>query len=168
MLLDPANAGMSYRAEALLFAAARGEHVHRTIAPALARGAVVVCDRYLESSVAYQGVGRGLGVETVAGLSLWATGGLVPDLTVLLDVDPAAGLARAGHPDRLESEPLSFHRAVRQAFLDRAAAAADRWLVLDATRPVAVVATAVRSRVEQVLAARVAAGRSVPATTVPE
>ena len=105
------------------------------IRPALERGEIVISDRYLDSSVAYQGVARGLGAERVAELSLWATGGLVPDLTIVLDVDPALGLARVVGPDRLESEPLEWHARVRQGFLDIAAAAPDRYLVLDGSRP---------------------------------
>lgn len=135
VLLDPANAGLDDRAEALLFAAARGDHAARVIRPALERGEIVISDRYLDSSVAYQGVARGLGAERVAELSLWATGGLVPDLTIVLDVDPALGLARVVGPDRLESEPLEWHARVRQGFLDIAAAAPDRYLVLDGSRP---------------------------------
>lgn len=135
VLLDPANAGLDDRAEALLFAAARGDHAARVIRPALERGEIVISDRYIDSSVAYQGVARALGAERVAELSLWATGGLVPDLTIVLDVDPALGLERVVGPDRLESEPLEWHARVRQAFLDIAAAAPDRYLVLDGSRP---------------------------------
>jgi dTMP kinase len=136
VLLDTANTGLDDRAEALLFAAARGDHAARVIRPALGAGEIVISDRYLDSSVAYQGVARDLGAERVADLSLWATGGLVPDLTIVLDVDPAVGLARVVGPDRLESEPVEWHRRVRQAFLEIAAAAPDRYLVLDGTRPV--------------------------------
>ncbi len=135
VLLDPANAGLDDRAEALLFAAARGDHAARVIRPALESGEIVISDRYLDSSVAYQGVARGLGAERVAELSLWATGGLLPDLTIVLDVDPALGLARVVGPDRLESEPLEWHARVRQGFLDIAAASPDRYLVLDGSRP---------------------------------
>ncbi len=136
VLLDPANTGLDDRAEALLFAAARGDHAARVIRPAIEQGEIVISDRFLDSSVAYQGVARGLGAERVAELSLWATGGLVPDLTIVLDVDPAVGLARVVGPDRLESEPVEWHRIVRQAFLDIAAAAPGRYLVLDGSRPV--------------------------------
>lgn len=135
VLLDQANTGLDDRAEALLFAAARGDHAARVIRPALSRGDIVICDRFMDSSVAYQGYGRELGPQTVRDLSLWATGGLRPDLTVVLDVDPEIGLARVVGPDRLESEPLDWHRRVRQAFLDIASADADRYLVLDASRP---------------------------------
>lgn len=136
ILLDNANTGLDDRAEALLFAASRGDHAARVIRPALERGDVVICDRFMDSSVAYQGVGRDLGMDVVADLSLWATGGLRPDLTVLLDVDPALGLARVTGPDRLESEPLEWHRRVRQGFVDIAERAPHRYLVLDASRPV--------------------------------
>lgn len=135
VLLDPANAGLDDRAEALLFAAARGDHAARVIKPGLERGDIVISDRYLDSSVAYQGVARGLGAERVAELSLWATVGLVPDLTIVLDVDPALGLARVVGPDRLESEPIEWHARVRQAFLDIATEHPDRYLVLDGSRP---------------------------------
>lgn len=135
ILLDPANTGLDDRAEALLFAAARGDHAARVIRPGLASGEIVISDRYLDSSVAYQGVARELGAERVADLSLWATGGLVPDLTIVLDVDPALGLARVVGPDRLEAEPVEWHERVRQAFLDIAARTPDRYLVLDGSRP---------------------------------
>ena len=135
ILLDPANTGLDDRAEALLFAASRGDHAARVIKPALQRGDIVISDRFMDSSVAYQGMGRGLGLERVAELSLWATGGLRADLTILLDVDPQVGLARVVGPDRLESEPLEWHRRVRQGFLDIAATDPSRYLVLDASRP---------------------------------
>ena len=136
VLLDPVNTGLDDRAEALLFAAARGDHAARVIRPALAAGDIVISDRYLDSSIAYQGVARDLGVERVYDLSLWATGGLLPDLTIVLDVDPSVGLARVVGPDRLESEPVEWHQRVRQAFLDIAVSHPDRYLVLDGSRPV--------------------------------
>jgi dTMP kinase len=135
VLLDPQHAGLDPRAEALLFAAARGEHVARVVRPALDRGEVVICDRYLDSSVAYQGYGRGLGPERIRDLSLWATGGLLPDLTIVLDIDPAIGLSRLGSPDRLEAEPLEYHRAVRDGFRAVAAQEPDRYMVVDASLP---------------------------------
>jgi dTMP kinase len=151
LLLDPATS-LSSRAEALLYAADRADHVATVVWPALERGAVVLSDRYVDSSLAYQGAGRELDVDEVADLSRWATGGLVPELTVLLDVDPAVGLGRAtGEPDRLEQESLEFHRAVRQGFLDLAAAEPARYLVLSAAQPVDVVHAAVRARVEPLL-----------------
>jgi dTMP kinase len=146
VLLSPDFDGLDARAEALLFAAARGEHVAHVVRPALERGDVVICDRYLDSSVAYQGVGRDLGVDRVRDLSLWATGGLLPDLTVLLDVDPIVGLARFAGRDRLEAESIDYHRAVRQGFLDLAAAEPERYLVVDAADPATVIADAIRQR----------------------
>jgi dTMP kinase len=134
ILLDPATGHLSPRAEALLYAADRAHHVATVVRPALARGAVVLSDRYIDSSLAYQGAGRTLDVDEVRQLSNWASEGLVPDLTVLLDLDPEVGLARAGDPDRLEAEPLEFHRRVRQLFLDLAAAEPQRYLVVDAER----------------------------------
>jgi dTMP kinase len=135
------------RAEALLIAADRAEHVAEVIRPALARGAVVVSDRYVPSSLAYQGVARGLGVEEVARLSKWATGGLDPDLVVVLDVDPAAAVARRAAPqDRMEREPDSFRALVRDAYRDLAGRFG--WTLLDGSAPVEEVAeqvwTAVR------------------------
>ena len=153
VVLSTQNTGLDDRAEALLFAAARGDHAARLIRPALDRGAVVVCDRYLDSSVAYQGYGRGLGPDRVRDLSLWATNGLVPDLTVLLDIDPAVGLARVTDPDRLEAEPLEWHRRVREGFLAIAAAEPSRYLVVDASAPVEEIAARVLTRALSVLGA---------------
>ncbi len=121
VLLGAGSDGMAARTEALLFAAARAEHAASLIRPAVARGAVVISDRYLDSSVAYQGAARGLGEDRIAELSLWATEDLVPDLTVLLDVAPGVGLGRAGDANRMEAEPEAFHAEVRAAFLRRAA-----------------------------------------------
>jgi dTMP kinase len=141
------------RTEALLYATDRAHHVASLVRPALGRGAVVVTDRYLDSSVAYQGSGRDLGAEEVEALSMWATDGLLPALTVLLDLDPVLGRSRlTGDPDRLERAGDDFHRRTRQAFLDRAAADPARWLVLDATRPAHELAAEIRTRVEGVLA----------------
>ncbi len=151
ILLSNENAGLTDRAEALLFAAARGEHAAQVIRPALAAGTVVVCDRYLESSVAYQGYGRELGAEYVRGLSMWATRDLVPDLTVLLDVDPAIGLSRVTSPDRLESEPIDYHQRVRRAFVDIAAADPTRYLVIDADQDKDAIAEQIRHRVTELL-----------------
>ncbi|TQL01763.1 dTMP kinase [Cellulomonas sp. SLBN-39] len=135
------------RTEALLYATDRAHHVASVVRPALARGAAVVTDRYLDSSVAYQGTGRDLGADEVERLNLWAVDGLLPDLTVLLDLDPVVGLARlTGDPDRLESAGDEFHRRTRQAFLDRAAADPGRWVVIDAAQPPEVVAAQVQQR----------------------
>jgi len=140
------------RTEALLYAADRAHHVHSLVRPALDRGAVVITDRYLDSSVAYQGTGRDLGAQEVEDLSVWATRGLMPVLTVLLDLDPVVGGGRlTGDPDRLERAGDDFHRRTRQAFLDRAAADPGRWLVLDATAPIEQIAAQVRERVAPLL-----------------
>ncbi len=140
------------RTEALLYAADRAHHVHTLVRPALARGAVVVTDRYIDSSVAYQGAARGLGREEIRDLSSWATDGLLPTLTVVLDVDAAtAATRRSGTPDRLEREPDAFHEQVRATFLALAAAAPERYLVVDSGRPPAEVHAAVTARVETLL-----------------
>ena len=147
LLLDP-EVELHPRAEALLFAAARAELVEAVIRPALERGAVVLCDRYLDSSLAYQGKARGLGRGPVEQVNRFATGGLLPDLVVLLDLDPAAGLARqARDPDRIEAQDLGFHRRVRDAFRDLAAADPGRFTVVDAAAPVAEVADQVQAAV---------------------
>lgn len=132
LVLSIENLGLDRHAEALLYAASRAEHVAKKVRPALEAGHIVICDRYIDSSVAYQGVGRRLGRDEVLNLNLWATGGLVPDLTVLLDVEHNSGLARVSDPNRIEAEPAEFHGKVRQAFLDLAAADPDRYLVLPA------------------------------------
>lgn len=145
----------SPRAEALLYAADRAHHVATVVRPALARGAVVISDRYVDSSLAYQGAGRTLPVQEISWLSSWATGGLKPDLVVLLDVDPTVGLGRVDQrglgADRLESESRSFHERVRYAFLDLASADPKRYLVLDAARPADEIADAVATRLNAML-----------------
>ena len=132
ILLDPSStAGLDDRAEALLMAADRAQHVAAVVGPALEAGRTVVCDRYIGSSLAYQGHGRGLGVDAVAALSAFATGGLLPDVYVLLDVprDVAEGRL-TGRPDRLEGAGADFHERVRAGYRDLAAADPDRWLVV--------------------------------------
>ena len=125
------------RAEALLFAADKAQHVDQLIAPALARGEVVITDRYTDSSIAYQGAGRELGADEIRALQHWAVGGVLPDLTIVLDVSPEVGRARRGDVhDRLESEADVFHAAVRQGFLELAALDPGRYLVVDAALPV--------------------------------
>lgn len=121
------------RAEALLFAAARADVVANVIDPALAGGNVVLADRYLDSSVAYQGYARKLGSEEVKVLSLWATRGLLPDLTIVLDLDPIIGMNRVSSPDRLESLELNFHQLVRNAFRELAQNEPNRFLLVDAS-----------------------------------
>ena len=152
LLLDTAHTGLSPRAEALMYAADRAEHVAAVIRPALERGAIVVTDRYVDSSLAYQGAGRRLPVREIANLNKWATGGLTPDLTILLDLSPAAGLGRRERSaDRLEAEPAEFHQRVRAGFLALADAEPERYLVLDATRSAADLRREIQDRVREVL-----------------
>ncbi len=132
VVLTPEYSGLDGRAEALLYAASRAEHVARLVRPALGRGAVVITDRYLDSSIAYQGVARRLGAEVITEINLWATGGLLPDLTVLLDVDAGDGLARVAEPNRIEEESADFHAVAVQAFRDLAAGDPARYLVVSA------------------------------------
>ncbi|QZY53033.1 dTMP kinase [Leucobacter tenebrionis] len=144
------------RAEALLYAADRAQHVAKVVRPALERGAVVVQDRYIDSSLAYQGAGRVLEVSDVRRISEWASEGLRPQLTVLLDVDPEVAASRResrGGTDRLEGETDDFHRAVRQGFLELAEADPDRYLVLDADQPAEELNEAVIARVAPLLSA---------------
>src|SRR5215211_1540904 len=133
VLLDPSIA-LTPQSEALLFAAARAEIVDQVIRPALAEGRVVVSDRFLDSSLAYQGGARGLGVEEVERINRFATGGLVPDMTFLLEIDPAAAAARAGEHDRFEGEGAGLQEAVLEAYGRLALADPARWRRIDATR----------------------------------
>ncbi|WPW29726.1 dTMP kinase [Streptomyces atratus] len=152
ILLDVSSAGLSNRAEALLYAADRAEHVDSVVRPALERGAIVISDRYIDSSVAYQGAGRDLSPTEIARISRWATSGLVPHLTVLLDVDPETARERFTEaPDRLESEPPEFHARVRSGFLTLAAADPTRYLVVDAGQDPESITTVVRHRLDQLL-----------------
>ncbi|MEU5339369.1 MULTISPECIES: dTMP kinase [unclassified Streptomyces] len=152
ILLDVSSAGLSHRAEALLYAADRAEHVDTVVRPALERGAVVVSDRYIDSSVAYQGAGRDLSPTEIARINRWATDGLVPHLTVLLDVAPETARERFTEaPDRLESEPAEFHARVRSGFLTLAAADPARYLVVDAGQEPESVTTVIRHRLDVVL-----------------
>ena len=147
VLLSHDYAGLNPRSEALLFAAARGDHVERVIRPALERGEIVICDRYIDSSVAYQGFARNLGVDRVRDLSLWATNDLLPDLTIVLAIDPENGLSRVTNHDRLESEPIDYHREVASAYLELANAEPERYLVVDARGDIQEIAQVIRERV---------------------
>jgi dTMP kinase len=144
LLLDGPE--MTPWAEAALFAAARGELVERVIRPALDRGAIVVCDRYLDSSLAYQGIARGLGVERVLELNAVVSGDLVPDRTFLLDIDPVEAIERLGVPDRIEREADAFKSAVADAYRKLARRFPDRIVVLEATLPRDVLAAQVREQ----------------------
>jgi len=152
LLLDTSHTGMSPKAEALMYAADRAEHVASVIAPALARGAIVITDRYVDSSLAYQGAGRDLPVEEIARFNWWATGGRTPDLTILLDMDPMAGLSRrARSADRLEAEPADFHLRVRAGFQALARTEPARYLVLDADRPPGQITREIQERIRELL-----------------
>ncbi len=150
-LLDFASAGMDARAEVLLFCAARAQLVSDKIVPHLARGGIVVCDRFADSSLAYQGYGRGLDLDVLRRLLAFATHSLLPNLTLLLDVDVDTGLRRkAGEQEwnRLDAETLDFHRRVREGYLTLADAEPGRWRVIDAGLPFDEVAERVRQAVK--------------------
>ena len=135
ILLDPANSEMEAVTEMLIYAAGRAQNVRETVEPALERGEIVICDRYVDSSIAYQAYGRELG-GMVAEVNHYATGGLRPDLTVWLDIDPETGRARAAHdkdPDRLEQESAAFHARVREGYASIAKAEPERFKRVDAT-----------------------------------
>ncbi|MCS4276263.1 dTMP kinase [Mycetocola sp. BIGb0189] len=147
---------ISSRAEALLYAADRAQHIDTKIRPALERGEIVLQDRYIDSSLAYQGAGRALGVDEVRALSVWASGDLWPNLTILLDLDPDNARERLNSArtrfDRLEAEKSAFHGRVRTVFLELAQAEPERFLVLDATLSIDDLATRIRERVAALLA----------------
>jgi dTMP kinase len=160
VLLDHAQRGMLPLTELFLYLASRAEHVARVVGPALERGAVVVSDRYADASTAYQGGGRGLGWETVEPLNRLATGGVQPDITFLLDLDPEEGLSRFSGPggrtgrDRIESEALEVHRRVRAAYLDAAKREPARFVVIDARRGPDEIALLVAARTDELLTRR--------------
>lgn len=147
IVLSPSTGELSHRTEVLLYAADKAEHVDTVVLPALARGEVVITDRYVDSALAYQGAGRDLVVAEVEHVNRWATADLRPHLTVVLDLAPQTGLGRFEERDRIEGESLEFHQRVQQGFLDLAAADPDHYLVLDARAPVDEIAAAIRERV---------------------
>ena len=158
VLLDPGTGEVSARAEALLYAADKAQHLDEVVRPALARGAVVVCDRYVDSMIAYQGAGRVLDPAEVEQVARWATAGLRPDLTVLLDLEPARGVSEKAEHDRLEGAGEAFHDRARAFFLQLAARDPEHYLVLPAREPREVLADRVGERVSRLL--------SVPAGTL--
>lgn len=152
LLLDPAAKEMDAKAEALLYSAARAQHVAQVIRPALEQGKAVLSDRYLDSSLAYQGLARGLGDDDIFRLNVWATDELMPDLVILLNVDAEVGLARStGAPDRIEQEDMSFHRKVGEAYLQLAKAYPSRFSVVDASQSVQAVQDQIQRAVYHVL-----------------
>jgi dTMP kinase len=154
VLLDPQSQGMAADTELLLMFAARAEHLAQSILPALRRGTWVVCDRFTDATYAYQGGGRGIDTDRIAVLEKYVQGSLRPDLTILLDLDVSAGLARAGRrsaPDRFESETIRFFEGVRQAYLERAARYPERIRVIDARGNALAVGDQVRATVESLV-----------------
>jgi dTMP kinase len=147
LVLDPTSAEVSPRAEALLYAADKAHHADMVLRPALAAGHVVLTDRYTDSSVAYQGAGRELGAQEIHGLNMWAVDGLVPDLTIVVDIPAQEGRRRRGDVhDRLESEGDAFHEAVRAHYLGMAQGNPERYLVVDGTLPPDEIGSLVRDR----------------------
>ena len=141
VILDKANTSMDPRTEALLYAASRRQHLVEKVWPALKEGKIVICDRYLDSSLAYQGGARGLGIENVLNINLFATENTWPDLTLLFDIDPSIGLSRINknadrEVNRLDLEKLEFHKKVRQTFLDLAARFPERYVIIDASKSI--------------------------------
>ncbi len=157
LLLDPGNEQMAERTEALLYAASRAQLIAEVIKPALARGAVVICDRYVDASIAYQGLGLGLGTDAVAAVNRFATMDLRPDLTFLFDLPVETSqvrVATARHeqvPDRIERRDAAYFERVRTGFLTLAEADAKRFVILDATRPEAAVEQGIIHRIEKIL-----------------
>jgi dTMP kinase len=152
IVLDPATGELSHRTEVLLYAADKAEHVDDVVMPALARGQVVITDRYVDSLLAYQGAGRELDLADVERVARWATRDLRPHLTVVLDLDPEHGLSRFQERDRIERESPDFFIRTREAFLALAAADPDHYLVVDASRPTGEIADIVFTRVSPLLA----------------
>ena len=151
LLLDPANREMTSETEALLYFADRAQHVAQVVRPALAQGRLVISDRYVDTSLAYQGYGRGLDLDLIRAVALLATGGLWPDLTLFFDLPLEVGLervSRRGSRDRLESEVREFHERVHNGYLALLAAEPDRWIRIDASGTEAEVETRTRAAVE--------------------
>jgi dTMP kinase len=151
IVLSPETGELDDRTEALLYAADKSEHIATVVSPALERGEVVITDRYVDSLLAYQGAGRSLGPSELEYVARWATGDLRPHLTVVLDLEPEAGLGRFSERDRIEGESLAFHQRARQEFLGLAAANPDHYLVIDARTGVDDIAAAIRARVAPLL-----------------
>ncbi len=152
IVLDNDTGELSPRTEALLYAADKAEHVDRVVLPALAEGRIVLTDRYVDSTLAYQGAGRSLDISEVEHIARWATSSLRPHLTIVLDLDPAIGHTRFEGADRIESEPLDFHQRVRAHFLELAAADPDHYLVVGGAGTPAEIHAEIRAAVEPWLA----------------
>lgn len=154
VLLDPEVTDLPNQAEALLFAAARADHAWNKIRPALERGAIVICDRYIDSSAAYQGGGRGLGVGFVREISEWATGTLLPDFTIYMEVPLEDSGNRMEGEDRMEIQSRDFHRKVHETFVEIAATNPRPHAVIDATQPKDDVAAEIRRIIDSALSSR--------------
>jgi dTMP kinase len=156
IVLAPDNTAMTAQAEILLYSAARAQHVWEKVRPALDLGQIVLCDRFADSTYAYQGYGLGLDLDALRYITQFATGGLTPDVTVYLDCPVSVGLDRkrqaalnsGGDWDRLDRKPVEYHARVRQGYLELAAADSSRWLVIDACPSPDIVATMVRTQVD--------------------
>ncbi|MCI6357451.1 MAG: dTMP kinase [Erysipelotrichaceae bacterium] len=140
VILDKNNTNLDARAEALLYAASRRQHLVEKVWPALKEGKIVICDRYLDSSLAYQGGARGLGVDNILNINMFATEGTFPDVTLLFDITPEEGLKRIAananrEVNRLDLEKIDFHHKVRQTFLELADKYKDRYIIIDASKP---------------------------------
>ncbi|MEA4945821.1 MAG: dTMP kinase [Propionicimonas sp.] len=153
IVLDPATRDLAERTETLLYLADKAQHVAQVVRPALERGAVVVCDRYVDSVLAYQGAGRGLDIDRIEQIARWATADLLPDLTILLDLDPSVGVGGIAEPDRLEGAGLDLHVRARKSFLDLAARDPEHYLVLPARTDKQGIARTIRDRVAPLLSA---------------
>lgn len=156
VILSTRNQSIQHETEALLFSAARAQIVAELIRPALATGKIVVCDRYADSTMAYQGYGLGLDLEALRAITRFATGGLVPDLTFYIDVPAEIGLTRRqrGETNRLDQKDLAYHTRVREGFLKMAKEEPQRWIVVDGTQPVDQVQQEIRKKLEEKLEGR--------------
>jgi len=152
IVLSPETGTLADKTEALLYAADKAEHVETAVLPALARGEVVITDRYVDSTLAYQGAGRDLEDREVERIARWATADLRPHLTVVLDLPPQQGLTRFEERDRIEAESVSFHERVREMFLRLATGSPEHYLILDARRPVEEITAAIQGRLQPLLA----------------
>jgi dTMP kinase len=150
-LLEQTEVDVDPKTEALLFAADRAHHMHTVIQPALTLGQIVISDRHIDSSVAYQGVARNLGIENIKNISLWAVGGITPQLVVVLDIKVEVGQARLNRKDRLDRESKDFHEKVNQAYLDLAKLDPDKYLVIDAELPIDEIAIKIQERVAELI-----------------
>ena len=150
-LLEQTEVEVDPKSEALLFAADRAHHMQTLIRPALAASKIVIGDRHIDSSVAYQGVARNLGIENIKNISLWAVDGILPNLIIVLDIDVEVGQSRLNRKDRLDRESKEFHEKVNKAYLELAAMNPEKYLVIDAQLPIDEIAGQIQNRVEKLI-----------------